>query len=430
MLVVATTTMVWQTYVFSNADNLEGSYWQTDGKNPVGEPTKFLCIVPAVGEVEEVLYSTVSSLARQNFPAMSILMSIPSWDTETINAGYRVVDRLGDSRIAVSPYYGSTRNKPSQLQAVYESLPVPGSPDAPDVIGIFDAETVTSPKLLSTVDTAFRSEPFPVSVQGSIQLMNVNDTWVSLRCALEYLWWFRSRLHRAVKMGVVPLGGNTVFFKHTYLHQIGGWNTENLAEDAEIGIRISALGPGSIVLGYDPEISSKEEAPLEFSTMIKQRTRWNLGFLQTLRLGTWREFDTSRQRLIAYMTLNMPRIQVFTGISLLLSFISVMAVILTEWSPPMVVTVITMIPAISAIMVLTFDLVALRHLGQEYNIKIKPWTYARLIYTTPVYQIALSWAAIRSEWKYYRKDFGWYKTTHVGRHLVDVNPAPAGSDAV
>ena len=427
MLLVATTTMVWQTYAFSSLDNLKDSYWNTDKKVLTGKPLAFVAIVPAVKEQKEVINATVTSLLKQTYSPQKIIMTIPAWDTDTIAGAMEIVKEHDDSRVMVLPYTGERRNKPSQLQSVYEYLPKPGEPGAPDIVCIFDAETVAAPKLMETVDAAFRSDPYPVAVQGSIQLMNVNDTWISLRCALEYLWWFRSRLHRAAQMGVVPLGGNTVFFRFTYLHQIGGWNTTNLAEDAEIGIRISAIGPKSIVMGYDPEISSQEEAPLDFKTMVKQRTRWNLGFLQTLELGTWKTFDNRRQRFVAFMTLNMPRIQVFTGISLIVSILSVSLVAFTSWSPPFVIAAITMLPGFSAGMVLTLDVVALRHLGQEYKIPIRLWTYIRLIVTTPLYQISLSAAAIRAEWKFYRKDFAWFKTSHVGRHLeteAPIIPAP------
>ena len=79
-------------------------------------------------------------------------------------------------------------------------------------------------------------------VQGGVQLMNYRSSWWSLRNVLEYFFWFPSRLHFHARSGFIPLGGNTVFVRTDLLRLVGGWDADCLAEDCELGVRLSAAG--------------------------------------------------------------------------------------------------------------------------------------------------------------------------------------------
>ncbi|MFM9559349.1 glycosyltransferase, partial [Streptomyces caniscabiei] len=92
-----------------------------------------------------------------------------------------------------------------------------------EVVGVFDAEDVVHPELLSHVDFAFRRDDADV-VQGGVQLINYQSSWYSLRNCLEYFFWFRSRLHLHARKGFIPLGGNTVFVRSALLRDTGGWD--------------------------------------------------------------------------------------------------------------------------------------------------------------------------------------------------------------
>ncbi len=79
-------------------------------------------------------------------------------------------------------------------------------------------------------------------VQCGVQLMNYADRWFSALNVLEYFFWFKSRMHYHAAVGMVPLGGNTVFIRRDLLDELGGWDQTCLTEDADIGIRLSAAG--------------------------------------------------------------------------------------------------------------------------------------------------------------------------------------------
>ena len=139
------------------------------------------------------------------------------------------------------------------------------------------------PRLLRQVAGALHRSGAHV-VQGGVQLVNFQSSWYSLRNCLEYFFWFRSRLHLHADRHFIPLGGNTVFVRTDLLVAVGGWDERCLAEDCELGVRLSSLG-ATVDVAYDPMLVTREETPGTLRGLLKQRTRWNQGFLQVLAQG-------------------------------------------------------------------------------------------------------------------------------------------------
>ena len=90
--------------------------------------------------------------------------------------------------------------------------------------------------------------------------MNYNDRSFSALNVLEYFFWFKSRMHYHSAVGMVPLGGNTVFIRRDLLERMGGWDEHCLTEDADVGLRLSAAGVAMRVV-YDGAYVTREETP-------------------------------------------------------------------------------------------------------------------------------------------------------------------------
>ena len=157
-------------------------------------------------------------------------------DPETSAVAQRAARRHPDM-IRVVLDTSRPKNKPKALNA---ALPACRG----DVVGVFDAEDEVHPQLLRHVDARFEETGADV-VQGGVQLMNYHSNWYSVRNVLEYYFWFRSRLHFHAAQRFIPLGGNTVFVRADLLRQAGGWDPDCLAEDCELGVRLSSGGPRS-----------------------------------------------------------------------------------------------------------------------------------------------------------------------------------------
>jgi cellulose synthase/poly-beta-1,6-N-acetylglucosamine synthase-like glycosyltransferase len=243
--------------------------------------------------------------------------------------------------------------------------------------------------------------------------MNVQTSWWSLRNCLEYYFWFRSRLHFHADQRFIPLGGNTVFTRTALLRRAGGWDPHCLAEDCEIGVRLST-GGARVAVAYDPQAVTREETPQSVRALVKQRTRWDQGFLQVYRKGEWRKLPTRRQRWLARYTLAMPFLQAATGAFLP---VAVASMFLLKVAVP--VALATFMPLALMLVTMAVELAALGEFGREFGIRIRMWDRIRLVLGTFPYQLLLAFAAVRSVWREMRGDGGWEKTSHANAHRAN-----------
>jgi dolichol-phosphate mannosyltransferase len=374
-----------------------------------GDPEhSFSLIVPARDEAT-VLGRTVEALAAQDHPDVEILLVVSGDDDEPTRAvAHGAAARYPRTRVV--EVTGPVKNKPLALNA---ALPLCRH----DVVGVVDAESILAPDLLRHVDFRF-GETGADTVIGPVQLMNFHTSWWSLQNVLEYFYWFRSRLHYQAKRGFIPYSGNTIFVRRNWLDELGGWDDACLAEDCELGVRMSVLGARTSV-AYDARMATREETPPTMNALFNQRVRWMQGFLQTYRKGEWRALPTVRQRLLARYTLVMPLVQALTGVILPLAIVS--AVLL---SLPVGLALLTFLPLIPVVAGLGGDVVALREFTRLYGLKARPGDYVRLVLGLFPYQFILSAAALKAAVREARGVNTWYKTAHAGAHHV-LTPAAA-----
>lgn len=375
---------------------------ETEFERRPDEPAlSFSLLVPARHE-EQVLASTIGKIARLSHPDFEIIVIVGHDDPETEAVARGAAD-AHPGLVTVVVDDSVPKNKPKALN---RALPACRG----DVVGVFDAEDDVDPRLLRVVDTAFRRQRAHV-VQGGVQLLDFRSSWFSLRNCLEYFFWFRSRLHLHARHGFIPLGGNTVFVRTDLLKAVGGWDQECLAEDCELGVRLSSLG-AKVAVAYDPHLVTREETPHSMTALVKQRTRWNQGFLQVLKKGLWRQLPTRRQRMLARFTLAQPFLQAFAGVCIPLAILTGVLV-----RVPLVVALVTFLPALPTLAMAAFEVVGLREFCRVYYVRARPRDYLTLILGTPIYQLLLGFAAVRAVGREALGQRGWEKTEHVGAHL-------------
>ncbi|MEV6350314.1 glycosyltransferase [Actinoplanes sp. NPDC051851] len=361
----------------------------------------FSLLVPARHE-QNVLERTVRRLLQSTHEGFEIIVIVGHDDAETAAVAERVA-LIAPGRILVVTDHNEVKNKPRALNT---ALPYARG----DVIGVFDAEDEVHPDLLEHVDHAFRATGADV-VQGGVQLINFHSSWFSLHNCLEYFFWFRSRLHLHAEKGFIPLGGNTVFVRTEVLRRANGWDGTCLAEDCDLGVRLSSRG-AKVVVAYDSTIVTREETPHSLPALLKQRTRWNQGFLQVLRKGEWRRLPGLRQRMLARYTLTGPFLQAFAGLAIPLGVVVALAADL-----PVGVALITFLPVLPMAASLVFQTIGLYDFGQQYGLRIGAQDYARLVLGLFPYAVLLAVAALRAIWREYTGRRDWELTAHLGTHL-------------
>lgn len=362
----------------------------------------FSLIMPCRQENEMVMRATLDALLGQSHGEVEVIISVGHDDPETTGIAHRLAAE-NPRTVRVSIDSNEVKNKPYQLNTALAMC-------NNDIVGIFDAESIAAPDLLRHIDSCFVARQADV-VQGAVQLINYRDTWYSLRNCLEYFTWFRSRLHAHARRGFIPLGGNTVFVKRELLEAVGGWDSSCLAEDCDLGVRLSTLGR-EIAVAYSPALVTREETPDSLRNLIRQRTRWSLGFMQVYAKGDWRALPTRRKRALAWWTLMQQHFMAFAGIVIPIALIAAL------WGNfPLLVTLMAFVPLVPTLATVAFDVCMLHEFGRDHGFRIRAYDYLRLIIGTPFYQLVLAFAAVRALVKFRQQDFRWEKTGHNGAHL-------------
>lgn len=395
MFIVAVTSLAWMI-----------DSWRTPraiGQMPFPDPDEpqlsFSLLVPARHE-EAVLADTVKRLLGQSHPDFEVIVIVGDDDHGTAEVARELA--FADSRVKVVVDDSVPKNKPKALNRALAHC-------TRQVVGVFDAEDEVAPDLLRHVDTAFRAHRAHV-VQGGVQLMNYRSNWWSLRNTLEYFFWFASRLHFHARNGFIPLGGNTVFVRTDLLRLVEGWDTECLAEDCELGIRLSVAG-ARVAVAYSPALATREETPPTLAGLIKQRTRWNQGYLQVLRRGEWRRLPTAGKRLMARYLLAMPFMQAFSGVMVPLSLVTMLF-----FRAPMPFVLLTYVPLGATLATLVIEVIGLAEFNRMFDLHVRVRDYAKLVAGSIPYQLILATAALRASHREIRGERGWEKTEHVGAH--------------
>ncbi len=401
---MAAFTLWWQMHAWRTPETLASTSFDRPDSE-VG--LSFSLLLPARHE-QAVLEHTIERLLESTHTRYEIIVIIGHDDPETAEVAERAALR-DPLRVRVITDTHEKKNKPKALNTALPHC-------RGDVVGVFDAEDQVHPELLSHVDHAFTSTGADV-VQGGVQLINFHSSWYSLRNCLEYFFWFRSRLHLHAEKGFIPLGGNTVFVRTDVIREAGGWDANCLAEDCDLGVRLSSTGK-KVVVAYDSDMVTKEETPDSLMSLLKQRTRWNQGFLQVYRKKDWRRLPSRRQRLLARYTLMTPFLQAYSGV-----VIPVNIAIALFADVPVGVAIMTFLPLITAMVTFVFEVVGLHDFGQQYGLRVRFTHYLKLIVGGPFYQVLLAGAAVRAVWREQRGRNEWELTSHVGAHLTETREA-------
>jgi cellulose synthase/poly-beta-1,6-N-acetylglucosamine synthase-like glycosyltransferase len=406
LTVIALTTLWWMLHAWRSRGSLTETAFASDPQAP---RHTFTLLVPGRHE-EEVMGQTLETLARQTHPDFEIIAIVGDDDPGTERVAREAASRHPEL-ITVVVDDSVPKNKPKALNRALEH-------SRGDIVGVFDAEDEVHPELLTLVDSRF-SETGADVVQGGVQLMNFTTSWWALQNVLEYYFWFRSRLHFHARSRFIPLGGNTVFVRAEWLFWSNGWDADCLAEDCELGVRLSSAG-ARVAVAYSPEVVTREETPGTIGSLFRQRTRWDQGYLQVLRKGEWRRLPQLGARLFARYLLSMPFLQAATGLLIPISIVIALTV-----KVPTVVALLTFIPLAPTLITVAVQIVGLAEFGALYGQKVRALDYVRLVLGTFPYQVFLGIAALRSVVRQIRGINSWEKTAHSNLHRTE--PAAPGA---
>jgi cellulose synthase/poly-beta-1,6-N-acetylglucosamine synthase-like glycosyltransferase len=394
-------TLAWMLYSWNDPHAAERN---RSPKDYAKATYSFTALVPARHE-PEVIAHTIRAVADIEYPEYlkETLVLCRYDDEETITRARETIEQLGRSNVRLVIFGGQPINKPAALNKGLKYA-------SHDVVCVFDAEDEPHSDLYQVVNTVMVRDDADV-VQSGVQLMNYRSKWFSALNVLEYFFWFKSGLLFFSRLWqVTPLGGNTVFVKRAYLKRIGGWDEQCLTEDADLGIRLTSIGARLRVV-YDEAHATQEETPDTVTSFVKQRTRWNQGFLQVLSKGSWKELPRLRQRLLALYILLTPIFQSVLIVTLPFSiFVALTTKIPVGWA------VFTFAPLAFLLLQFLVQVLGLVDFTRAYKLRLPFWypLFLGLVYYP--YQLLLAIAAFRAVFRNIFRQGNWEKTRHINAH--------------
>ena len=365
----------------------------------------FTALVPVRHE-EDVIEDTLCAISSFAYPSylMETIVICSVDDTGTIRAVKRAISKLNTGNLSLTVYSKAPINKPHGLNVALKKA-------KHDVVVIFDAEDEPHKDIYNIANTVMLRDNADV-VQSGVQLMNYRSNWFSMFNVMEYYFWFKSSLHFYARAGVIPLGGNTVFFKRDKLLQVNGWDHSCLTEDADIGLRLSKIG-AKIRVVYDEQHTTREETPPNVIGLVKQRTRWNQGFLQILFKCDWLSLPYLHQRLLALYILSWPVVN--AALFLYVPF-SIWFALTTKM--PVLYALLLNAPLYILVLHLATFIIGLYEFTKDYKLKYPFWMPLKAIVFYYPYQLLLGYSALRAVGRFLRGDLTWEKTQHINAHRV------------
>ena len=151
---------------------------------------------------------------------------------------------------------------------------------------IYDAEDRPQPDQLRKALAAFAaSPPEVVCQQAKLAYYNQRQNALTRFFTIDYANWFDGILPGLTRLRApIPLGGTSNHFRMAPLRALGGWDPYNVAEDADLGIRLARRGYRTAVF----DSVTWEEANSRVRSWIRQRSRWVKGYMQTFLVHTRR----------------------------------------------------------------------------------------------------------------------------------------------
>ena len=279
-------------------------------------------------------------------------------------------------------------------------------------ITVFDAEDRPEPNQLREALDIFRSHDGDVAcAQASLCIDNTSDSWLARMFTAEYAGQFDVFLQGFSTFEMpLPLGGSSNHFRTSVLRDVGGWDSYNVTEDADLGFRLARFNYRSVMFPS----TTYEEAPAQFGAWLRQRSRWMKGWMQTWSvhmrspLQLWRDAGAR-----SFFTLNIiVGGNVLTALAhpILLGDVALQTIRpLFDSNAPSFLNSQFASLHIATIVAGYFSTVVVGLIGlSRRGLLHEAW----ILVLTPIYWIYLSIAAWRALFQLLREPYRWEKTEH------------------
>ncbi len=358
----------------------------------------------------QVVPQFVKAMTDLDYPTnkMQVMLLLESDDEKTIEEVQK--SKLPSNFTVVVVPHSMPKTKPKALN--YGLRHATG-----EYVVIYDAEDVPEPLQLKKTVLAFSQvSKKTVCIQAKLNFYNPHQNILTKAFTAEYSLWFDLVLTGLQSINApIPLGGTSNHFRKADLHTLKGWDSFNVTEDCDLGIRLARHGFTTAIV----DSTTYEEANSDLGNWMNQRTRWIKGYIQTYFVHSRNPFKL----LKGVKLLNYLSFQIIVGgkvISMLINPIMWILTILYFILRPIYGNFLeAFFPAPVLYMAVTCLFLGNFLYMYYYAIGCAKRGYFELVkYSifTPLYWLAMSLSAYRAFLDFTYKPHFWHKTKH-GLHM-------------
>jgi len=361
-------------------------------------------VLVALYREAEVVPRLLVALSRLQWPRhrLEIKLVCEAGDKETLEAIKAHKLRACVEVVEVSA--SLPRTKPKALRY---ALPLTTG----EFVALYDAEDQPHPLQLEEAWQRFCARGEEVAcVQAPLDVTNGRESTLSGLFAFEYAALFHGLLPWLAKVNhLLPLGGTSNHFRRDALLEVGAWDPHNVAEDADLGVRLARFGYACETIS----LPTREQAPEDFATWRPQRSRWFKGWAQAW-LVHMRDpvslFDDLGPRAFAVMQIMLGGMLASALLHPVIFVTAIMYAVMLLAGDPMHHWQIALF--VVDVLNLSFSYGAFLYLGWRNVLPNERPRFWKLAAWTPVYWMMLSYAAWCAVLELIRTPHYWNKTPH------------------
>ena len=242
--------------------------------------------VPAYKEQPHVLAETLESLSKLTYPNFEVLVIINNTPEDFYKTPIKeLCEKLGDKFKYLD--IKCTGFKAGALNTALEYT----SKDA-QIIAVIDADyKVESPWLVDLVPLF--DDPKVAIVQAPQDHRDGDESIIKKAMNAEYAGFFDIGMVDRNEENAIVVHGTMVMVRLSAMMEVGGWGTDTIVEDSELGLRLFEAG---YIAHYTNRRYGFGLLPDTVEAFKTQRHRWAYGAIQILKKH-WREFKPGSKRL-------------------------------------------------------------------------------------------------------------------------------------
>jgi cellulose synthase/poly-beta-1,6-N-acetylglucosamine synthase-like glycosyltransferase len=150
-----------------------------------------------------------------------------------------------------------------------------------EFVAIFDADQIPAPDFLRCMIPYLCFNKTIAFAQARPIYLHDGKSWVARALSLGMdAYAFVEQEARFSADLLTHFSGGGGIFRRSAIMDVGGWNSETLAEDLDLSIRLRLSGWRHV---YDMTVACPSEAPTSFQVLRQQQFRWASGFAGCLK---------------------------------------------------------------------------------------------------------------------------------------------------